>query len=309
MAASSRGREGETKRKKLLGASLCAETNCRAVSSSSAQHIDAWFLRRSRILDSVCAGIGVFLRLSEWVLHRERLPDTTRRPRSPRKLAPFIGANGSPSWFGSCIAVTGILTRMLDRLGVGYRDARLRCVKDGRRSARHSQSPTRRGSWLCDGTLLDDRSPFDIVDLTPSSALARRDEAFQRRTEGRACSGNEIRQSPRRRCYCTRAASIGNGRGMHRALFDRSALVRCSRLARLAWIVWSSVCRFGIDGSRRPLRAVNLEARAGRPRDSIWNEDVVQLLGFADGAALSEIFLSFTLFSIRQQLRGHARRC
>ncbi|MGC1467657.1 MAG: hypothetical protein WA792_18235, partial [Pseudolabrys sp.] len=56
----------------------------------------------------------------EWVVVRERSPDYDRRVRDVlTKLAPIISARlDRHAWFGGCVAITGALTRILDRLGV-----------------------------------------------------------------------------------------------------------------------------------------------------------------------------------------------
>ena len=56
----------------------------------------------------------------EWVLHRERSPEYETHVRNTlAQLVPIISARlDRHQWFGSCIAVSAMLTRMLDRLGV-----------------------------------------------------------------------------------------------------------------------------------------------------------------------------------------------
>lgn len=112
---------GEDKRKKMLGASavwrgqLLRRFESVGIDTSAPGFFDdPQFVaeeRRDRR----------FLELySEWVVHRERTADYDAHVREVlAKLAPIISARlDRYQWFGSCIAIMGILTRMLDRLGV-----------------------------------------------------------------------------------------------------------------------------------------------------------------------------------------------
>ena len=176
---------GEGKRKKMLGASAVRRgqllrrfASVGIVTSASGFFDDPQFVaeeRRDRR----------FLELySESVVHREHTADYDAHVREVlARLAPIILARlDRYQWFGSCIAVTGILTRMLDRLGVWN------TVMKGSVSIRNSAGQSRhfaivdehqgRGYetehyWLV-------APPFDIVDLSLYHQRWRRgDEAFQ----------------------------------------------------------------------------------------------------------------------------------
>jgi hypothetical protein len=113
----------------------------------------------------------------EWVLCRQRHSDYDSHVRDVLgRLVPIITARlDRHEWFGGCIAVTGMLTRMLDRLGVWntimigsasiYTDGRSRhfAIID-----EHEGEGFETGHrWLI-------APPYDIVDLTLYHLACRR---------------------------------------------------------------------------------------------------------------------------------------
>ena len=113
---------GEAKRKKGLGGS----GNCRRLelqrlferlkidNSRPGFYDDPNFIAEERCRPLMLETYG------EWVLHRERSPEYETHVRNTlAQLAPIISARlDRHQWFGGCFAVSAMLTRILDRLGV-----------------------------------------------------------------------------------------------------------------------------------------------------------------------------------------------
>ena len=281
------GGMGDSKRKKMLGASVVRrnELSRRFEQlgidiSTPGFYDDAGFLteerRDRRFLEAY----------AEWVIHRERLPEYDAHVRDVLgKLVPIISARmDRHQWFGSCIAVTGMLTRMLDRLGVWNTVMRgsvaIKTVDGASRHFAIVDEDEGRGFetghyWLI-------APPFDIVDLTLYHQRWRAgDEAFQALAPKVVLAEQtEVVKARADDVIAPALLRSGTDAEMHRALSDQKRFgavfpARKVRLDRLE-------LRYVASGSTAPdvpLERVNLEARAGVPAIQIWTEDVAPAFG------------------------------
>lgn len=225
---------------------------------------------------------------TEWVIHRERTPAYDKHVRDVMaKLSPIISARlDRHQWFGGCIAVTGMVTRMLDRLGVWNVTMRgsvaLRTSDGGSRHFRIVDENEGHGSetghyWLV-------VPPYDIVDLTlhhqrwvagderyqaiaPKIVLAERTDVIQPQADD-VIAPSMLRS--------------GLAPEIHRHLPDQKrfgAIVPARRVA-LNGLELRYVAS-GATAPDTPLEGINSEGRAGVPAIQVWKEDVAPAFGIA----------------------------
>ena len=119
----------------------------------------------------------------EWVFCRERTSDYDHHVRDVlTRLAPIISARlDRHEWFGSCIAVTGMLTRMLDRLGVWNAVMKgSAAIYAGDQSRHFAIVDEDEGEGFQSGHFWLIAPPYQIVDLTLHHQRWRSgDSAFQ----------------------------------------------------------------------------------------------------------------------------------
>lgn len=278
---------GEDKRKKMLGASAVRRGQLlRRFASVGIDTSAPGFFDDRQFVAEECRDRRFLELYSEWVVHRERTADYDAHVREVlAKLAPIISARlDRYQWFGSCIAVTGILTRMLDRLGVWN------TVMKGSVSIRNSDGQSRHfaivdeheGRGYETGHYWFVAPPFDIVDLSLYHQRWRRgDEAFQ-------TLAPKVVLAERTEIVKTRADDViapalirsGADAEMHRALPDQKRFGAIFPPRR--GVLDGLVLRYVASGSTAldvPLERVNIEARAGVPAIQIWEEDVVPAFG------------------------------
>lgn len=278
---------GEGKRKKMLGASAVRRGQLLRRFESVGIDISApGFFDDPQFVAEENRDRRFLELYSEWVVHRERTADYDAHVREVlAKLAPIITARlDRHHWFGSCIAVTGILTRMLDRLGVWN------TVMKGSVSVRKPDGQSRHfavideheghgyesgHSWLV-------APPFDIVDLSLYHQRWRAgDEAFQTLAPKVVLAeGTEIVKARADDVIAPALIRSGADAEMHRALPDqrRFGAIFPARRVTLDGLVLRYVAS-GATAPDVPLERVNIEARAGVPAIQIWQEDVVPAFG------------------------------
>ena len=278
---------GDAKRKKMLGASIVRRGEL--VRRFEQLGIDAstpGFYDDPKFMTEERRDRRFLEAYAEWIIHRERSPEYDVHVKDVLgKIAPIISARmDRHQWFGSCIAITGILTRMLDRLGVWNTVMRgsvtIRTVDGLTRHFAIVDEDEGRGYetghyWLI-------APPFDIVDLSLYHQRWRAgDEAFQavapkvvlaERTEIVKARADDV--------IAPALLRLGTDAEMHRALPDqkRFGAIFPARKVGLNGLVLRYVAS-GSTAPDAPLERVNLEARAGVPAIQIWNEDVAPAFG------------------------------
>lgn len=225
---------------------------------------------------------------AEWVVHRERSPDYDAHVRAVMaKLSPIISARlDRHHWLGSCVPVSLMVTRMLDRLGVWS------AVMRGSVTIRTPDGESRHFA-IVDEDEGDGREtghywlvvpPFDIVDLTlhhqrwtegdekhqalaPKAVLADRTEVIQPRAD-------DVIAASRLRSGVT--AEI------HQHLPDqrRFGAIFPARKVALSGLELRYVAS-GSTAPNEPLEQVNISGRSGVPAIQIWQEDVAPAFGLA----------------------------
>ena len=223
---------------------------------------------------------------TEWVIHRERTPEYDDHVRGVMaKLSPIISARlDGHQWFGACVAVTLMVTRMLDRLGVWSAVTRgsvtLRTSDGGSRHFRIVDEDEGQGSetghyWLV-------VPPFDIVDLTlHHQRWIPGDEKYQAiAPKILLAEGTEVVQAQADDVIAPEMLRSGLAAEIHRHLPDQkrfSAIVPARRVA-----LDGLELRYVASGSTAPdapLDGINSGGRAGVPAIQIWNEDVAPAFG------------------------------
>lgn len=223
---------------------------------------------------------------AEWVIHRERTSDYDNHVRDVMaKLSPIIAARlDRHQWYGACIAVTGMVTRMLDRLGVWNATMRgsvaLRTAGGGSRYFRIVDEDEGHGSetghyWLV-------VPPFDIVDLTlHHQHWVSGDEKYQAiAPKILLAEGTDIIQAQADDVIAPSMLRSGSTAEIHRHLPDQkrfSAIVPARRVA-LDGLELRYVAS-GASAPDAPLERINSEGRAGVPAIRVWDEDVAPAFG------------------------------
>lgn len=280
---------GEASRKKLLGVSVVKRQelqrrfNGLGIDASTPGFYDdpkfvAEERRDPRMLESY----------AEWVLHRERSQQYDAHVREILgKLAPLISARlDLHQWYGSCIAITGMLTRMLDRLGVWNTVARgsVAVRTDDGRSRHFAIVDESEGAGRETGHYWVIAPPFKVVDLTLYHQRWRRgDEAFQALAPKIVMSESVEIIKPRADDVIAPALlQTGTDREMYDALPDQrrfgGILPACSisrERMQLRYIA------SGVTAPDEKLDGINAAGSVGVPAIQIWNEDVAPAFGIA----------------------------
>lgn len=217
---------------------------------------------------------------AEWVLLRERTPkyDDMVRDVVPR-LAAIINARLIwHNWNGGCIAITGILTRTLDRLGIwNIPMSGSASAYAGDESRHFNVIDDNEGVGFDTGHMWIISPPFDIVDLTLHYQRWQGDD-FQRHipkivlsdTAGivRARAQDVVAPAVRRR--------HGGDPELHFRLFRDQKRILKTFPARQ--VTSNSIdIRYVPAGIRVPLEqleGINTDERQGVSASRIWEEDV-----------------------------------
>lgn len=278
---------GDAKRKKMLGASVVRRGQLVRRFEQLGIDVSApGFYDDPRFLTEERRDRCFLEAYAEWVTHRERSPDYDAHVRDVlTKIAPIISERmDRHQWFGSCIAITGMLTRMLDRLGVWN------TVMKGSVAIRTPDGASRHfaivdeyeGRGYETGHYWLIAPPFDIVDLTLYHQRWRPgDGAFQAVAPKLVLADRtEIVKARADDVIAPALLRSGTDAEMHRALPDQTrfgAIFPARKVDQDGLEI-----RYVASGSTAPdvpLERVNLEASAGVPAIQIWNEDVVPAFG------------------------------
>jgi hypothetical protein len=221
----------------------------------------------------------------EWVIRRELTSEYEAHVRNVvTKLAPIISARlDRHRWFGSCLAVTAMLTRMLDRLGVWNTVMKGSVSIYIRDHSRHfaiidedeGQGFETGHQWLI-------VPPYDIVDLTLYHQRWRvEDQQFQ--TYARKIVLAEKTEIVRARAKDVIAPALleaGTDAEMHRRLPDQRRFG--SKFPARKIVIDSLDIRYvasGMSAPKEPLEGINTVARSGVPAIEVWREDVAPAFG------------------------------
>lgn len=223
----------------------------------------------------------------EWVLHRERTPEYDAHVRTTlTQLAPIISARlDRHRWFGGCIAVSAMLTRMLDRLGVWN------IIMKGSASI-YTELASRHFSIINDvegegfesGHQWLVAPPYDVVDLTLCYQRWRAEDGdFHSRIPKIILSeGVEIVQARAQDVIAPALLVSGTDAEMHHRLRDQRRFGSLFPARRIA--VGGLDIRYvpsGMTAPQEPLEGINTAARGGAPAIEIWREDVAPAFGMA----------------------------
>lgn len=225
---------------------------------------------------------------AEWVVHRDRSDEYDAHVRNVlAKLAPIVSARlDRHQWFGSCIAVTGMLTRMLDRLGVWN------AVVRGSVAIQAPDGETRHfaivdedeGRGFETGHYWLIAPPFKIVDLTLYHQRWRAgDEAFQAVAPKIVLAEHaDVINARAEDVIAPALLRSGTNAEMRRALSDqkRFGAIFPGRAVTLNGLVLRYIAS-GSTAPDVPLEHVNEQARVGVPAIDVWKEDVAPAFGLS----------------------------
>lgn len=216
----------------------------------------------------------------EWVICRERSSDYDSHVRKVLdRLAPIISARlDRHEWFGSCVAVTAMLTRMLDRLGVWntIMKGSASIYVEGR-SRHFAIIDEHEGQGFETGHRWLIAPPYDIVDLTLYHQRWRSgDSAFQSRAPKIVLAEKAEIVRPRAKdVIAPELLQIGTDNEMHRRLKDQRRFGSIFPARRV--VVDGLEIRYVASGMTvplEPLEGINTVAKAGVPAADIWHQDV-----------------------------------
>lgn len=225
---------------------------------------------------------------AEYVLVRERTPEYEAMVHNVvPELSSIINARLiRHNWLGACIAITGSLTRMLDRLGIwNIPMAGSASAYAGAESRHFAIVDENEGAGFDTGHMWIIAPPYDVIDLTLHYQRWRGDE-FQRhipqtilaRDAGtvRARAQDVVAPDVRRR--------YPPDSELHFRLFrDQKRILETFPAKKI--VVGSTDIRYvpaGIRVPDGPLEEVNTEARAGVPAIEIWRDDIVPAFGIKE---------------------------
>ncbi len=278
---------GEASRKKSIGASVIKRQELRQRFDRLGIDVSApGFYDDPRFIAEERRDSRMLETYGEWVIHRERSEQYDAKVRAVlERLAPLVTARlDRHNWYGSCIAVTGMVTKMLDRLGVWNTVARgsvaIRTV-DGR-SRHFATVDESEGTGVETGHYWLIAPPFRIIDLTLHHQRWRRgDEAFQALAPKVVLS--ETAEIVRPRADDVIAPALlqsGTDREMHDALPDQrrfgGVLPACA--VDLGGVQLRYIAS-GITAPDVALEQINAAGTAGVPAIQVWDEDVAPAFG------------------------------
>jgi hypothetical protein len=221
----------------------------------------------------------------EWVLLRERTSEYESHVRDVlTRLAPIISARlDRHEWFGSCTAVTAMLTRMLDRLGVWNTIMKgSASIYTGGHSRHFAIIDENEGQGYETGHHWLIAPPYDIVDLALYHQRWRRgDSEFQSRAPKIILAEKaEIVRAQAQDVIAPALLRDGTDAEMHGSLRDQRRFGSIFPARRV--VVGGLDIRYvasGMSAPQEPLEGINTVARAGVPAIEIWREDVAPAFG------------------------------
>lgn len=224
---------------------------------------------------------------ADWVLLRERDAAYESKVREVvPKLAEIIEARiVRHNWQGACIAITAIVTRALDRLGIWNVPMKGSASAYSGSSSRHfTIIDDNEGAGFETGHMWIIAPPYDVIDLTLHHQRWRGD-AFQKQIpkkilgEGLASVKARVEDivAPEVR------ARHSNIPDLHNAMFpDQARVLR--KFPAKAFVIGTTDIRYvpaSVSLPDVPLELVNAQARAGVPAIEIWREDIAPAFGIA----------------------------
>lgn len=224
-------------------------------------------------------------RYAEWVLLRERDQAYDARVQTivPQVTDILQRRIVQHNWYGACIAMTAILTRILDRLGIWNIPIRGSASVYAEGSSRHfAIIDQNEGAGFDTGHMWVIAPPYDVIDVTLHHQRWRGD-AFQRHVPpiilGKGLANVKARAqdviAPELRSQMPRDPNI------HYTVFPDQRRVLETFPAK-QFISGSTDIRYvpaGVSFPDLPLERINEEARAGVPGIQIWTDDILPVLG------------------------------
>jgi hypothetical protein len=231
-----------------------------------------------------------------WVLTRARSDEEDTRVREvvPRLAEIIVGRLEHHQWLGACIAITGMVSRMLDRMGIWN------CAFTGSLTIEHavgSEVESRHfaivdeleGGNTSTGHQWLAVPPFNIVDITlryqrwgsdefrrylPSYVLAETTELVRPRAEDVV--------SPEVRAAFAMREGRQDAHLHHRLFPDQARFSRIFPAHKIKnGLLELRYVPAGATASDVPLEDVNAEGDQGVPAIVIWREDVVPAFGLS----------------------------
>lgn len=222
---------------------------------------------------------------AEWVLVRERDQDYDARAQAivPQVTEILQRRIVQHNWHGACIAMTAILTRILDRLGIWNIPMRGSASVYAEGASRHfAIIDQNEGTGFDTGHMWVIAPPYDVIDVTLHYQRWHGD-TFQRHIPpiilGMGLASVKARAqdviAPELRSQMPRDPDI------HYKVFpDQRRVLETFPAKQFA--IGSTDIRYvpgGVSLPDSPLERINEEARAGVPGIQIWKDDILPTLG------------------------------
>ncbi|MCT7663540.1 hypothetical protein [Shinella kummerowiae] len=284
---------GDAKRKKLAGR---AEPSTAARYNELRQIFDRLgvdcsrpgFYDDPRFLDEERRNPLFIETYAEWVLSRERTAeyDAMVRDVVPRLAALIEARVIRHNWNGACIAISGIVTKTLDRLGIwNIPMAGSASIYVGDNSRHFTIVDDNEGVGFDTGHMWIIAPPYDVVDTTlhyqrwqgdafqsliPKVILADRTDIVKARVQD-VVAPDIRRRHPR-------------DQDLHYKLFRDQRRILTMFPAR-SFVSGQADIRYvpaGIRVPDGPLEDINSEGRAGVPAIDIWREDIMREFNLTD---------------------------
>lgn len=222
---------------------------------------------------------------AEWVLLRDRTQDYDARVRDvvPQVAEILQRRIVQHNWHGACIALTAILTRILDRLGIWNIPVRgSASVYSGGQSRHFAIIDENEGSGFDTGHMWVIAPPYDVIDVTLHYQRWRGDD-FQRRIPEIVLGDGlaSIKARPQDVIAPELRAQMPRNPDLHFKVFpDQKRILE--KFPAKQFVSGSTDIRYvpaGISFPDAPLEGVNSEGSAGVPGITIWTDDIVPILG------------------------------
>lgn len=223
---------------------------------------------------------------AEWVLSRPRAADEDAKVREilPR-LADIVNARLTKhDWIGGCVAVTGMVSRMLDRMGIWNvtfkGSATITNVKNA--ETRHfAIVDESQGAGYQTGHMWLAAPPFDVVDMTLRFQHWEQDPFQEAILPVLLAEKAEVVQTRLEDLVAPKVRRMYRDPDLHnKSLPDQKRFGRIFPARRFT----AGDCEFrvvpsGISMTDVPLEQINIHGRQGAPAIEIWREDVVPAFG------------------------------
>jgi hypothetical protein len=219
---------------------------------------------------------------AEWVLARPRTAGEDARVREiVPKLAGIVNARLTRHrWIGGCVAITGMVSRMLDRMGVwnvAFNGSATITNIDSGETRHFAIVDESQGEGYQTGHMWLAVPPFEVVDMTLRFQHWEQDSFQEAILPTLLAEKAEVARGRLEDFVAPKVRRMYRDPDLHnKSLPDQNRFGRIFPAHRFA----AGDCEFrlvpsGISMTDEPLEQINIHGRQGAPAIEIWRDDVV----------------------------------